>query len=361
MARLRHFFLLVLLTGAVNILAATTAVSAGDQTQHLVFLTWAEYLDPAVLDEFKQRFNAKVKFVYYESDDVRSELLLATDGKGYDVVLTSGLDLQKYVKRGWLAPIDRAMLPNAQHITARWIDAFPAAQTHAIPYFWGTLGIAYRQDLAPGPLTTWRQLLNPPEELRGKIIMNRYSRELTAVALKALGYSLNSDDLSQLNEAEQLLQAQLPYVQDYTYVSLNDQSALVTGDVWVSMMYSGDALMVQEYHDEIVYVTPEEGSNLWVDYLAIAQSSAKKQLAAAFINFLNEPAIAARNAEYVYYATPNKAAEVYLPDEYFENPVIYPNDDYLARSEFYQPLSPRAQKLTNGITARLLNRHASRQ
>jgi spermidine/putrescine transport system substrate-binding protein len=343
-----------LITLAASVSSTTSQQPLDFGGQELVVLTWSEYLDPDVVNEFENKFNAKIKFAYYESDDSRTELLVAGEGKGYDVVLTSGLDVQKYVRQGWLEPKRNLSIPNDRHIKPRWIDAFPKTETHAMPYFWGTLGIAYRKDLVPKPITSWNDLLNPPEELRGKIVMNRYSRDLMAAALKALGHSINSNDRDELKAAENLLRAQKPYVKAYSYVVLTEESALVKGDIVASMIFNGDALMLQEHHPDIEYALPSEGGNIWVDYFAVLRASYKKELASAFLNFLNEPKIAARNAEFVNYATPNTAAEQYLPDEYFANPVIYPPEDQLSKSEFYKPLSPRAQKLTNSIIAQLI-------
>ncbi|MDH3469646.1 MAG: spermidine/putrescine ABC transporter substrate-binding protein, partial [Gammaproteobacteria bacterium] len=223
-----------------------------------------------------------------------------------------------------------------------------------VPFFWGTTGIGYRKDLIPEGFKSWKDFFNPPESLRGKIVMMNYSRDIMGAALKALGYSLNSNNQKEIEEAEQLLKQQEPYVHSYGYITLDEESELVTGEVWASMMYSGDALQVQEYNENIVYVLPEEGSNIWMDYLTVAAASNKKELAMQFINFLNEPEIAARMAEFVYYATPNKAAEQYLPEEYFEDPVIYPSEEELSRSEFHKPLAPRAQQYTNELIARLV-------
>ena len=120
------------------------------------------------------------------------------------------------------------------------------------------------------------------------------------------------------------------------------------------MLYSGDALMVQEHHEDIEYVLPEEGGNIWVDYLVVLESSKNKDLALAFINFLNEPENAAQLAEFVYYATPNKAAEKLLPAEFLEDPVIYPSKEALAKSEFHNPLPPRAAKKRNLAVSKIL-------
>ncbi|MDH3451314.1 MAG: spermidine/putrescine ABC transporter substrate-binding protein, partial [Gammaproteobacteria bacterium] len=217
------------------------------------------------------------------------------------------------------------------------------------------LGIAYRQDLVPEGFKRWKDFFQPAEKLRGKISMLKSSRDILGMALKSLGHSANTNDRNAVREAGRLLEAQRPFVRSYEYISLNEESALVSGEVWASLAYSGDALMVQEHHDEIAYVVPEEGSNLWVDYLTVFQASPRKDLAARFIDFLNRPEIAARNAEFVYYATPNAAARQHVSDEYTEDPVIHPTEDVIARSEVYRELAPRTQKTVNSVFAQLVN------
>ena len=197
-------------------------------------------------------------------------------------------------------------------------------------------------------------ILQPVESLRGRIGMVENSGDLMGMALKALGHSANSSDPAAIKAAEQLLLAQRPYVNTYNYVALNEESALVSGDIIAAMVYSGDALMVQEFDENIRYGLPTEGGNIWVDYLAVVESSRNKDLAWAFINFLNEPEHAAQLAEYVYYATPNTAAQELLPPEFLENPVIYPSEEALAMSEFYTPLPPRATKRRNLAFARVM-------
>ena len=105
---------------------------------------------------------------------------------------------------------------------------------------------------------------------------------------------------------------------------------------------------------QIAYVVPEEGGNIWVDYFSIVGPSRKKAMASRFLDFLNRPDIAARNARFVNYATPNKAAEALLPEAFFSNPVIYPDAAVLGRSEFYAKLAPRVQRRLNGLLARLV-------
>ncbi len=329
--------------------------------QELVFLTWADYLDPEVVAEFEREHGVKIRFAYFESDDGRDEMLGNSDGKGYDLAVVNGLMLQVYARRNWLAPVSSLEVPNLRHIEPRWRSAFPVSERYAVPYFWGTLGIGYRRDLVPQGFASWRDFFEPAPELQGKITMLKSSRDVVGMALKSLGHSANTDDRDAIRQAGELLERQRPFVKSYEYVSLGEESALVSGEVVASLMYSGDALMVQEHHPEIAYVVPEEGGNLWVDYITVLQSSPRQDLAAKFIDFLNRPEIAARNAEFVYYATPNLRAREHLTAEYFDDPVIHPKKEVLERSEVYQELSPRAQKTLNAVVAQLLFHSSSRQ
>ena len=335
--------------------AFTVAAEADGPTEELVFLTWADYMDPEVVTEFEKEHGIKIVFRYFESDDARDEIVAGEDGRGYDLVMVNGLMVHSYAQRSWLAPVGALQIPNAAHLDTRWRTAFPSSERYGVPYFWGTLGIAYRRDLVPEGIATWKDFFAPPERLRGRISLLRSSRDVIGMALKSLGHSANTEDRDAIREAAGLLLAQRPFVRSYEYVSLTEKSALVTGEIWASMMYSGDALMVQEFHEDIVYVVPEEGSNLWVDYLAVMQSSPRKDLAAKFIDFLNRPEIAARNAEFVYCGTPNTAARNHLPTDYFDNKVINPDEAVLSRSEAYRELPPRVQRTLNSEFARVVN------
>ena len=207
----------------------------------------------------------------------------------------------------------------------------------------------------PSGLSRWSEFFSPAEPLHGRISLMRSSRDVFGMALKSLGHSVNSGDREAMRAAAALLQRQKPYVRSYEYVSLGPESALVTGDVHAAMMYSGDALMLQEHHPDIVYVVPEEGSNLWVDYFVILRSSPRQALAARFLDFINRPANAARNAEFVYYATPNAAARPLMSREYLDNEVIHPDAVVLGRSESYGELPPRTQKTLNSEFALLVH------
>lgn len=216
---------------------------------------------------------------------------------------------------------------------------------YAVPYVWGTIGIAYRRDLVKKEITSWLDLYRPSEDLRGKIVMINDSNATIGMALKALGYSWNSEDKRHYNKARELVFRQKPYVYDYAYVTLNQQSSLVAGDIRMAMVYNGDGLVLQAQHPQIAFSIPKEGTGLWIDYLVIMKQSRNKKLAGQFVNFLNEPENAAQLAQYLKFATPNTAAKALLSPDHLGNTMIYPDPETLEKSEIKKAVSPEIQKL----------------
>jgi spermidine/putrescine transport system substrate-binding protein len=335
------------------LMLASTSLLVHADDKELVVLNWADYLDPEVVGEFEKAYGVKVKQLYYESDAERDKIMAKEDGKGFDVVVVDQVTLAVYAKQGWLAPLPK--LTNLNNLDEKWQQDFTTRGRYGLAYFWGTMGLAYRADLVDEPIHSWMQVFRPARKLSGRIIMINDSLDLIGMALKALGYSMNSQDPHQLQQAEQLLLAQRPSVKRYGYVLLDKTSALVTGKAYVSMAFSGDALALQELEPNIRYVVPDEGGSLWTDYLAITASGNQK-LAASFIDFLNRSDMAARNASFVYYASPNRAAREQLDEDYLTNPVIFPDAKTLARCESNQPLPPRVMRQYNMVYARVVDK-----
>lgn len=337
---------------ALLLLIATilqTIQASAQGPEELVVLNWPNYLDPALVERFEEQHDVRIRQVYFEGDDQRDEMLVASDGAGYDVALVSGNMLQTYMRSGWLEPLTEEQVPNLVHVAPRWRTAFAGADGFAVPYTWGTLGIGYREDLVSEPIDSWMQLFRPAPPLQGRIAMLSHNRDLVGMALVALGYSSNSWDDHELSKAEQLLLAQRQHVRTYGYVGLTADSAMVSGEIAASMLFNGDALMLQEFEPRIRYILPKEGGNLWVDYFVVMSRSPRKELAFALVDFLNEPQHAAEAAQFVHYATANEGARDFLPDEFFDNPVIYPDPETLARSKFFEPLPPRVVRRYNSI------------
>lgn len=345
----------------ILVLYLSTNVSiAKDGQKELIFLTWSEFIDETLLSRFENDYGVKVTRISFESDDMRDEFILDANATGIDLIISSGVSLKQYKKRGWLSKLEQQKIPNLRHLDDKWRNAFPEARDYGVPYFWGTIGIAYRKDLVKEPFTSWKQFYQPAEYLRGKIAMIKYSRDLIGMGLKSLGYSANSTRPAELQQVENLLLKQKPYVKAYSYLSLGiagskETPALFDGTLIAAMGYSGDVLTLQAQDSNIQFVTPEEGSNIWVDYLAVMSGAKNKEAAWQFINFLNEPEVAAQNALYLHYPSPNKTAESLLPNSHLNNPIIYPDKKVLEKSEFYEELPARTLKQRNTIFSNVVN------
>jgi len=329
--------------GILLVLFASFASSAvaDPSARALRLLTWPDYLDPSLVEIFEREHGVQIKFDFFDSDDARDRLVAQTDGKGFDVIVLDSAAVASYRRIGWIAPIDPSLAPQIQHIDKAIDQAYPGTSGYAVPYFWGTTGIAYRSDLIPEPPQRWMDLMRPDAALVGRVMMIADSYDLIGMALKALGFSMNTAVPEEIDQAVSLLLEQKPALRHYGTLDLGPDSQLISGEVIAAMSYSGDAAMLMDQHEAIRYLVPEEGSAIWIDYLAVA-ARGDQTLALSFIDFLNRPEIAARNARYLSYATPNLAAEKLLPAAFLDDPLIYPPTATLARCEHYKPLSPDA-------------------
>ncbi|MBF0307973.1 MAG: spermidine/putrescine ABC transporter substrate-binding protein [Magnetococcales bacterium] len=319
----------------------------------LVLLTWPDYFAPEVLAAFEETNKVTVKQVPFESDEERDQKLLRLGGDAFDVMVVNGPNLAFYARRAWVSPVNRERMRNLGNIEPRWMEG-PGAEGLGIPYFWGTLGLAYREDLLDKPLQGWEDFFQPDASLQGRIQAISSGRELVGMALKSLGHSVNTEDAAALEEAEKRLLKQRPFVASYRYIDLSANSPLVTGKISAAMVYSGDALKLQEFHPAIRYSHPREGSALWVDYLAMGTNRARRELSMTFIDFLNDPHMAILNAQSLHFATPNQGALALGKADYLSNPVIFPPEEVLKRSEPVRAISPRTLRRINELTGRLI-------
>ncbi|WP_028865835.1 polyamine ABC transporter substrate-binding protein [Psychromonas aquimarina] len=330
------------------------AAAPSQQTEEITFLTWGDYINPELVTQFEAEYNAKVNFVYFESDNGRDEILINTNAFGYDILLVDSTNLISYKKLGWINDFDPQAAPNINYAQLPELSNLDKEAQFCTPYAWGTTGIAYRKDLVPEPITSWKQVFSPAPELQGKILMSSMSTEVVGMALKSLGYSMASSNSQELEQARQLLLAQAPSVAGYSPIASDTKTAkLVTGQASVTLTYSGDALMLHALEPQVEYLVPKEGGAVWADFICLSAQAGNVKLAHHFIDFINRPKQAADNALYLFNATPNSEAEKLLPSEFLNNSIIYPDEALIAQSETYQLLSPRTIKKHNSIMREL--------
>lgn len=325
---------------------------ASTAPNNLSFLTWEDYIDEDIVKQFEEQYNAKVKFTYFESDDARDEILSTTVLSSFDLIMVDSTIIPFYANLKWISPFEQSKTPNLRHASLPNLANLKSIDEKRIcsPYFWGTTGIAYRQDLVTNPITSWGHLLNPAPELQGKILMPILATETVGIALKFLGYSILSSDMSELDEARELLLKQEPFVAGYSAVATVVETAkLVTGEVSAVVTYNSDALMLKEREPLINYIVPEEGGHIWADFICLSAEAKSAELAHQFVNFINKPKQALKNALYTFAASPNAEARKLLPVDILKNSIIYPNPEHLAKSELYGASSPRSIRKRDAI------------
>ncbi len=266
--------------------------------------------------------------------------------------------IQKMVENDLLAEIDLRNVPNISQIDPAYLEmskAFDPQNRYSVPYCWGTVGILYNTErlkaLGVDPPESWGDLWDPA--LSGEILMQDSVRDAFMVALKDLGYSMNTTDEGELKEARDRLIGQKPLVQAYVVDQVRDK--MIGGEAAVGVIYSGEMLYIQEevaaldLGYSLEYVIPEEGTNLWLDSWVIPANAANKQNAEKWIDFLCRPEIALRNFEYITYPTPNKGAFQLLDQELQEDKALFPDLDSLEGSEVFQYLGDEADGVYNAL------------
>jgi spermidine/putrescine-binding protein len=319
--------------------APVTSTRCGDPSQlstSVSFYNWGDYIDPDVLTLFEEECGVEVIYDTYSSNE---DLLakLQAGASGYDVIVPSDYMVAIMIQLGLLKELDRANLPNLEHIGANFLDQpFDPGNLYSVPYFWGVAGFGYDADQVTTPPTSLAALFDPAqaEQYAGKISVLNDSREVIGAALKYLGYSMNSTDPAQLEEAKQAILAVKPYI--LTFDSDTYSDLVVSGDTVLGHGWNGGfAIAIAENADRnLGFVIPEEGLTLFIDNLAVPATAPNPYTAEVLINFLHDPEIAARLSEFVLYATPNEAALEFIADEVKSNTGIYPPQEALVNTEY---------------------------
>lgn len=309
----------------------------------LRFFNWSDYIDPTILEDFEKEYGVKVVLDLFSTNEEMIAKVRAGNS-GYDIVVPSDYAVETMWRENLLAKLDKSLLPNLTHIDPGLLDKyFDAGNTYSVPYMYGISGIAYNKQSFPNGVDSWAALFDPAqiEAYRGQFSMLDDERETPGAALKYLGKSLNDTSPESLKQAEELLKAQKEYIAAYNSDDVNRK--LASGEYVIAHAWSGMAMQArnglgEEFsgNPDIAFVMPKEGGMIWMDNLAILADSPNAYTAHVFFDFLMRPEIAARNAEYIGYLTPNTDGAAMLPDEvkalYDEG--FAPNEEMYGRLEW---------------------------
>lgn len=347
---------LLFVTAAATLLTGCKG-TAKEAANELYVYNWGEYIDEDVIVQFEEETGIKVSYDPFETNEEMYPVIEA-GGVNYDVVCPSDYMIQKMRENDLLAEINFDNVPNISQIDPAYLEmakAFDPENKYSVPYCWGTVGILYNtkllDELGVEAPSSWADLWN--EQLKGEILMQDSVRDAFMVALKKDGYSMNTTDITELEQAKQNLMDQKPLVQAYVIDQVRDK--MIGGEAAVGVIYSGEMLYIQEevanleLDYTLEYVIPTEGTNLWLDCWVIPKNAKNKENAEKWIDFLCRPEIAKANFEYITYPTPNKGAFALLDEEMKNNKYVFPDPDALTNCEVFSYLGEEIDTVYNDL------------
>lgn len=331
--RLNKFFLLFSIFAIAGLLSGC----GKDSENTLTVLNYGKYLEPEALDIFEEETGIKVEYEEYVSPENMYTKYRA-GAIDYDLICTSDYMVEKLIQENEVLEINYDNIPLVSNLDQTYYDfskSFDPENKYSMPYFFGTVGILYNKNMVDeSKVNSWNILWD--ETYSQQIIMSDSVRDSFMVALKLLGYSLNTTDDDKLQEAEDLLIQQKPLV--YSYLVDEAQDEMIAENAAMAVVYSGEAGYAMELNDKLAFSVPKEGSNMWIDSWFIPKTANHVENAEKFLNFLCREDISMMNFDYVYYATPNIKTREALDTDIQESPTIFPPKEILDNCEVLKPL-----------------------
>ena len=318
----------------------------------LYVYNWGEYISDGsddsmdVIKEFEALTGIRVEYTTFDTNEGLYSKLQSGSAY-YDIIIPSDYMISRMAQNGMLEKLNYDNIPNF----GKYVDDsfkspdYDANQEYSVPYTWGTVGLIYNTKYITEEVDSWEILWD--EQYSGKILMFSNSRDAFAIALKRLGYSMNTEDPDELREAAELLMEQKDVVQAYVMDQIFDK--MTEENAWVAPYYAGDYITMSETNEDLAFVFPKEGFNQFVDAMCIPKGCVNKEAAEMFINFMCEPRVSAENCGYIGYSTPISAAKDLMDEEVVSNEIAYPSTEILANSETFRNLSDETNKLLDDL------------
>lgn len=308
---------------------------------------WGEYISNGdddtmdIISEFESKYNIKVNYTTYETNEELYNML-KNSNVSYDVIIPSEYMISKLIDEDMLMKLDYKNIPNYENLMPRFkkLSCDPKSE-YTVCYSWGVTAMVYDKTKVKEKPDSWDALWN--KDLSGEILMFNNSRDAYAISMQLCGINPSDCSKADVDKASQKLKEQKPllkkYVMDQVFTEMeNSQSA-------IAPYYAGDIISMMQNNKDLDYSMPKDGANLFYDAMCIPKCSKNKENAEKFINFMEDPEVAAANCEYLSYATPNqKAYDNYLDEDTKKNELIFPSDDYLDKCYTFTNVSDDVYK-----------------
>ena len=296
-----------------------------------------EYLGENVISDFEKQYGVRVIVENFDSNEMMYTKLMA--GDRYDVIIPSDYMIERLMNEDFLQPLDKSMIPNMENMSDAVLGmSYDPDNTYSIPYFWGSVGLVYNhENVDPAVIESegWEVLRNT--DYAGHIYIYDSERDSFMMAFKALGYSMNTEDPNEINDAYEWL-LQMNNTMSPVYVTDEVIDGMMNGYKDIAVVYSGDATVILDENEDMSFYMPNQGTNIWCDAMVIPKNAENPKLANEFINYMLTYEAAFDNTETVGYTSPN--AEVFeemtsSEDLYAENAAYLPRSGYEADEMFH--------------------------
>ncbi|HEY9604064.1 MAG TPA: spermidine/putrescine ABC transporter substrate-binding protein [Allocoleopsis sp.] len=319
-------------------------VKNSSSSKQLYIYTWDNYTDRDLLDRFTKETGIQAIADVFDSNESMLARLQAGGGGAYSIIYPSDYMVRKMVELGLLRELDHSRLIGLENLFPRFQNpSYDAGNRHSVPVSWGTTGLIYNtKKLSPAP-QDWSYLWNNQQKLSKRMSLLNDAREVMGAVLKMLGYSYNSTNPQQIQQAYQKLRELKPSIASFTTDAWRPQ--MLSGDLLIAMCYSSDANELFKESKDLKYVLPKSGSSLWVDTMAIPKTAPNLEGAYAWINFILQPDVAAQIGERLSFATPNQVAFNQLPSEIQTSQSLFPPESSIEHCEGIAPLEDKISEV----------------
>lgn len=305
-------------------LSSCSGSASGSDTVVLNVYNWGQYIsdgsegtldvNAAFEEYYYETFGQRVRVnytTYASNEDMYNKI--KSGATSYDVIVPSDYMIQRMAEEGMLAELDFDNIPNYEYIEDEFKGLyFDPDEKYSVPYTYGMVGIIYNSTMVDREVSGWDVMWDP--DYRGKILQFNNPRDAFGTAQYYLGIDVNTQDREEWHAAFEKLLEQKPYIQSYVMDEIFNK--MKNGSAAIAPYYAGDFLSMYEDNDALEFVYPEEGTNIFIDSMCVPYNARHKDVAEAYINFMLSEEAAVANAEYIYYASPNRL--VIENEEYIE-------------------------------------------
>lgn len=277
--------------------------------------TWSEMFDPDVLADFEKETGITINYTNFDYDETMLEKLEASKGGDYDLVIADDYIIETVIAEGLAQKLDKSKLSNFGNINPVYQGQFyDPTDKYTVPYGAGVQTIAYDPSAVSRPVNGYEDLWDA--SFKDSIAITANYRVMIGMALKRLGYSYNTNDLAQIDEAGELfyqLADNIRLIKDD-----NIQDDLISGEVSAAVMYTSQVTMAKMTKPELEVVYPKEGIGFGIMAMFIPSQAPNTEAAHQFINYILQPEVSAKSFEYLGYYCTTKAADDLISEEYKE-------------------------------------------